>query len=189
MTATTPFLTNEDMLGPLASRYVDVGSLPWKPTPCPGIDMKVLLEDKETGLLTALFRWQAGFGTRAPRACRGRADLCPRRQPRGRRGRGHRRQLRLAPQGQPPHREVAERRAGAVGVPQAQHLPPRARRGAAAAINHRSSSRRRPGPIPAMDTGLRRYDKEGGDREEACPKSEGSPLSSPMRSAIFRTGR
>ena len=60
MTATTPFLSNEDMLGPLASRYVDVGSLPWKPTPCPGIDMKVLLEDKETGLLTALFRWQAG---------------------------------------------------------------------------------------------------------------------------------
>ena len=60
MTATTPFLTNEDMLGPLASRYVDVGSLPWKPTPCAGIDMKVLLEDKETGLLTALFRWQPG---------------------------------------------------------------------------------------------------------------------------------
>jgi anti-sigma factor ChrR (cupin superfamily) len=60
MTATTPFLTNEDMLGPLASRYVEVDSLPWKPTPCPGIDMKILLEDKESGLLTALFRWQAG---------------------------------------------------------------------------------------------------------------------------------
>ena len=60
MTATTPFLTNEDMLGPLASRYVDVDSLPWKPTPCAGIDMKVLLEDKDTGLLTALFRWQPG---------------------------------------------------------------------------------------------------------------------------------
>ena len=60
MTATTPFLSNEDMLGPLASRYVNVDSLPWKPTPCAGIDMKVLLEDKETGLLTALFRWQPG---------------------------------------------------------------------------------------------------------------------------------
>ena len=60
MTATTPFLTNEDVLGPLASRYVDVDSLPWKPTPCPGIEMKVLVEDKETGLLTALFRWQPG---------------------------------------------------------------------------------------------------------------------------------
>ena len=60
MTATTPFLTNEDMLGPLASRYVDVESLPWKPTPCAGIDMKILLEDKQSGLMTALFRWQAG---------------------------------------------------------------------------------------------------------------------------------
>ena len=60
MTATTPFLANEDMLGPLASRYVDVDRLPWKPTPCPGIEMKVLLEDKDTGLLTALFRWQPG---------------------------------------------------------------------------------------------------------------------------------
>jgi anti-sigma factor ChrR (cupin superfamily) len=60
MTATTPYLANEDMLGPLASRYVDVESLPWKPTPCPGIEMKVLLEDKDTGLLTALFRWQPG---------------------------------------------------------------------------------------------------------------------------------
>src|SRR5205814_2155889 len=50
----------EGGLGPLASRYVKVDDLPWKPTPCPGIDMKVLLEDKETGLLTALFRWQPG---------------------------------------------------------------------------------------------------------------------------------
>ena len=60
MTAATPFLENEDRLGPLASRYVDVDGLPWKPTPCAGIDMKVLLEDKDTGLLTALIRWQPG---------------------------------------------------------------------------------------------------------------------------------
>ena len=60
MTATTPHLANESMLGPLASRYVKVDDLPWKPTPCAGIDMKVLVEDKETGLLTALFRWQPG---------------------------------------------------------------------------------------------------------------------------------
>jgi anti-sigma factor ChrR (cupin superfamily) len=60
MTATTPFMKGEDKLGPLASRYVDVGDLPWKPTPCPGIDMKILVEDKDTGLLTALFRWQPG---------------------------------------------------------------------------------------------------------------------------------
>jgi len=60
MTAATPFLKEAETLGPLASRYVEVESLPWKPTPCPGIDMKVLLEDPETGLLTALFRWQPG---------------------------------------------------------------------------------------------------------------------------------
>lgn len=60
MTATTPFMAGEDRLGPLASRYVDVDGLPWKPTPCAGIEMKVLLEDKQSGLLTALFRWQPG---------------------------------------------------------------------------------------------------------------------------------
>ena len=59
-TATTPFLHGADRLAPLASRYVDVGSLPWKPTPCPGIEMKILLEDKDSGLMTALFRWQCG---------------------------------------------------------------------------------------------------------------------------------
>jgi anti-sigma factor ChrR (cupin superfamily) len=47
-------------LGPLASRYIDVASLPWKPTGHPGVEIKVLLEDKESGLLTALFRWQPG---------------------------------------------------------------------------------------------------------------------------------
>ena len=60
MTATTPFLKGEDKLAPLDSRYVDVAELPWKPTPTPGIDMKILLEDKATGLLTALFRWAPG---------------------------------------------------------------------------------------------------------------------------------
>ena len=60
MGATTPHMEGIDLLEPLASRYVDVASLPWKPTPSEGIDMKVLLEDKESGLLTALFRWQPG---------------------------------------------------------------------------------------------------------------------------------
>jgi hypothetical protein len=49
MAATTPFLQKVEKLGSLASRYVDVEILPWTPTPCPGIDMKVLLEDPETG--------------------------------------------------------------------------------------------------------------------------------------------
>lgn len=55
----TPFL-DESKLTPLDSRYIDVETLPWKPTPVPGIDMKILVQDKDTGLLTALFRWQPG---------------------------------------------------------------------------------------------------------------------------------
>ena len=59
-TASTPGMKVADRLTALASRYVDVDDLPWKPTPCPGIDMKVLVEDPASGLLTALFRWQPG---------------------------------------------------------------------------------------------------------------------------------
>ena len=59
-TATTPFMKGADKLGPLDSRYVDVDSLPWKPTPCAGIEMKILVEDTQSGLMTALFRWQPG---------------------------------------------------------------------------------------------------------------------------------
>ena len=58
--ARTPHLSGEETLSELASRFVLVDQLPWKPTPTPGIDMKVLLEDQESGLLTALFRWQPG---------------------------------------------------------------------------------------------------------------------------------
>ena len=47
-------------LGQLASSYISVSDLNWKPTGHPGVEMKVLLEDKESGLLTALFRWQPG---------------------------------------------------------------------------------------------------------------------------------
>jgi len=60
MTAVTPNLPGQDQLGALDSRFVDVAALDWKPTPTPGIDMKILLEDRETGLMTALFRWAPG---------------------------------------------------------------------------------------------------------------------------------
>jgi len=60
LTAFTPFQPGHDRLADDDSRYVDVESLPWKPTPTPGIDMKVLMQDDSTGLLTALFRWQPG---------------------------------------------------------------------------------------------------------------------------------
>lgn len=47
-------------LGPLDSHYLDLESIPWKPTQVKGIEMKVLVQDKDTGLLTALFRWEPG---------------------------------------------------------------------------------------------------------------------------------
>jgi hypothetical protein len=46
MSTAMPFPKNEDRLGPLDSRYVDVERPPWKPTPCTEIEMKILLEDK-----------------------------------------------------------------------------------------------------------------------------------------------
>ena len=60
MTTFTPFHPGHEGLEAAASRYVDVASLPWKPTPTPGIEMKVLMQDDASGLLTALFRWQPG---------------------------------------------------------------------------------------------------------------------------------
>jgi anti-sigma factor ChrR (cupin superfamily) len=53
-------MTSEAQLAPLDSRYVAVNDLPWKPTPTRGIDMKILLLDEQTGLMTALFRWEPG---------------------------------------------------------------------------------------------------------------------------------
>ena len=60
MALETPGEARAHLLGPLDSHYLDVEGLPWKPTQVPGIDIKVLVQDKETGLLTALFRWQPG---------------------------------------------------------------------------------------------------------------------------------
>ena len=60
MALVTPFLPNAEKYGPMDSRNVSVDTLPWKPTPTPGIDMKILVQDEQTGLLTALFRWQPG---------------------------------------------------------------------------------------------------------------------------------
>ncbi len=60
----TPGLADGRTYAPLDSRYLDVDALPWKPTQVEGIDIKILVQDKEAGLLTALFRWQPG--TRLP---------------------------------------------------------------------------------------------------------------------------
>ena len=45
--------------GPLASRFVDIESLPWIDTR-PGNEMKVLMKDDETGMITILTRLAPG---------------------------------------------------------------------------------------------------------------------------------
>lgn len=60
MSAKTPFLKGDDKLGPLASRYLNVAELPWQDTRFPGVKMKVLVEDKESGLTTGLFKFEPG---------------------------------------------------------------------------------------------------------------------------------
>jgi anti-sigma factor ChrR (cupin superfamily) len=60
VTITTPNAKTHESLSALASRYVDVASLPWVPTRFKGVDLKVLMEDKETGLMTALTRFAPG---------------------------------------------------------------------------------------------------------------------------------
>lgn len=60
MATTTPNTKAHDGLAALASRYVDVAGLPWTATRFPGVEIKVLMEDKETGLLTALTRMAPG---------------------------------------------------------------------------------------------------------------------------------
>jgi anti-sigma factor ChrR (cupin superfamily) len=60
MTAETPFLKPSTPLAPLASRYVNVDALPWQETRFPGVTMKVLVEDKASGLVTGLFRFEPG---------------------------------------------------------------------------------------------------------------------------------
>ena len=60
LTTTTPGYDFGKVLGPLQSRLVEVEKLPWVPTGHEGIDIKVLMKDDTTGLMTALFRWQPG---------------------------------------------------------------------------------------------------------------------------------
>jgi anti-sigma factor ChrR (cupin superfamily) len=60
MVMTTPNAKNHAGLAALASRYVDIGALPWTPTRFKGVEMKVLMEDGATGLMTALVRFAPG---------------------------------------------------------------------------------------------------------------------------------
>ena len=60
MTVVTPFYQYHEGLKELESRFVSVDKIPWKPTPCEGIEMKVLMHDEASGTMTALFKWEPG---------------------------------------------------------------------------------------------------------------------------------
>jgi anti-sigma factor ChrR (cupin superfamily) len=60
MPPVTPGHPAHDALPALASRFVDAAKLAWTPTRWPGIHLKVLMEDKDTGLLTALTKFDPG---------------------------------------------------------------------------------------------------------------------------------
>ena len=47
MALETPGCPAANALPPLASRFLNVDELPWKPTQVEGIDMKVLMQDKK----------------------------------------------------------------------------------------------------------------------------------------------
>ncbi|MBV7484385.1 cupin domain-containing protein [Bordetella sp. BOR01] len=44
----------------LLSTVVDSQNVEWRPTRYPGVEFKLLFEDKESGLFTGLFRWAPG---------------------------------------------------------------------------------------------------------------------------------
>jgi anti-sigma factor ChrR (cupin superfamily) len=60
MAACTPDWKAEGELKPLSSRYVKMEDLSWRKTPFPGVEIKMLLEDKETGLMTSITRMASG---------------------------------------------------------------------------------------------------------------------------------
>jgi anti-sigma factor ChrR (cupin superfamily) len=59
-TAVTPHVPQHASLGPLASRLVDVEALPWQQTRFPGVEVKVLLVDRQSGLASSLIRMAPG---------------------------------------------------------------------------------------------------------------------------------
>ena len=56
----TPNHEGHASLGALASRFVDVESLPWQPTRFPGVEIKLLVENPQTGEHTSLTRMVPG---------------------------------------------------------------------------------------------------------------------------------
>ena len=60
MSGMTPKATKHAGLPPMASRFVEVAGLPWESTRFAGVQMKTLLVDRDTGVVTALMRFAPG---------------------------------------------------------------------------------------------------------------------------------
>ena len=60
MSGQTPNVKEHAGLPPLASRFVEVATLPWEKTRFPGVESKTLLVDRETGVVTSLLRFAPG---------------------------------------------------------------------------------------------------------------------------------
>jgi anti-sigma factor ChrR (cupin superfamily) len=52
--------TEAEILASPRSTFLDVESIPWKPSKFPGVEVKILYEDAATGMLTVLSRMQPG---------------------------------------------------------------------------------------------------------------------------------
>jgi anti-sigma factor ChrR (cupin superfamily) len=60
MAGITPKAANHAGLPPLASRFVDVAGLPWESTRFAGVQQKILLVDRDSGVVTALMKFAPG---------------------------------------------------------------------------------------------------------------------------------
>jgi anti-sigma factor ChrR (cupin superfamily) len=61
MALKTPGLEEQQAkLAALSSRYIDPESIPWVPSPFPGVENKTLMQDPDTGMQTVLTRMAPG---------------------------------------------------------------------------------------------------------------------------------
>ena len=60
MSGQTPNAKRHETLPPLASRFVEVAKLPWEKTRFAGVEMKTLLVDRESGVVTSLMKFAPG---------------------------------------------------------------------------------------------------------------------------------
>ena len=60
MSGMTPKAKNHDALPPMASRFVHVAGLPWENTRFAGVQQKILVVDRDSGVVTALMKFAPG---------------------------------------------------------------------------------------------------------------------------------